>query len=382
MCGIITSISFNKEKFNNIQRVLQQFKSQRFRGTNGFGFISVNKDKKKVVFYRSKDEDNIKERLLENDVTDSDILMFHHRIPTSSPNTPLSNHPIPINSKGLDFKYFLIHNGNVSNCSDLKEEHEKLDIHYNTEIEVKDRWEDTISKQYNDSESLGIELALLVERKKETLDVRGDIACFLLQMTRDNKPLNLIFFRNGNPINFYRNQAGIFFSSEGKGEKLKRNKLFILNLSNYKLTSVDFKILSFTTSKKPFLLGENKDNFPSTPVDEIDNWNDVIYRDNEFTFTKQDVGVMLDEITELSAKKVSLEEKIDISSTFYVDWGDKIIESIKDEITNIKEEINSKITEIDAISNIVTGSPSISRLLLLAEIDKDDFDLNLLDQND
>jgi len=334
-----------------------------------------------ISFYRSKDENNIKERLLENDITNSDILMFHHRIPTSSPNTPLSNHPIPINSKSLDFKYFLIHNGSILNCDNLREKHEKLNIHYNTEIEVKDRWEETISKQYNDSEALGIELALLVERKKETLDVRGDIACFLLQMTKNNKPLNLIFFRNGNPINFYRNQAGIFFSSEGKGEELKKNRLFILNLSSYKLTSVDFKILSFTTATKPFLIEEDKDIFSPTSIDEIHNWSDVIYRDNKFTLTEQDIGVMLDKITELSAKKVSLEEKIDISSNAFVGWNDRVLKSMENEIDDIKKEIDDKITEINTIANMTTGSPYIGGLLMLAEIDKDDFDLNLLNKD-
>ena len=234
MCGIIGSIAIDK-KFNNTGRVLEQFDYQRNRGLLGFGLVAVDMASKRLEYTTSKREHEIRTKLEE--FGESDFLLFHHRIPTSTPNHVDANHPIKIeNWDKLDFKYFLVHNGHITNTDELRKEHEKDGWKYTTD--VKFSWSSSANLVYTnhtDSESLGIELAKIIEGKEKEYKPLGGVACLMLQVDKNNRPVNFYHFRNAsNPLNYFTNQSGMFFSSEGKGEKTKEGVLYKIDLSSFK----------------------------------------------------------------------------------------------------------------------------------------------------
>ncbi|MEK7112985.1 MAG: hypothetical protein AAB875_06765, partial [Patescibacteria group bacterium] len=201
-----------------------------------------------VRFVRAKLESQIIKALSE--LEETDLIIFHHRIPTSSPNTAKANHPILIENKKLENKYYLVHNGHITNSDELKKDHEKIGFSYQTN--VLSHYKTLPNQHYScftDSESLGVELALYIEGKKEKVEAIGGVACFLLQVNRDNIAIKFFSFRNSNPIKMYSNQNGVFLSSSGKGEEVKSDTLFELDLSTFKITKRKLKIAEWAYSR-------------------------------------------------------------------------------------------------------------------------------------
>lgn len=229
MCGIIASIS-HTPRFNNVFKVKQQYEAQKERGQQGFGFVAVQKDD--VVFCRTTTEEKIMEEL--DKLDDPSVLLFHHRIPTSSPNAVNANHPILIqNDDLLDFKYFVIHNGHISNSDERKKEHEKMGFSYATNVKWK-YGKDGVATydDYTDSEALAIDMALYAEGKLDTIPSSGSFAGFMLQVTKNNNPVAVYYARNSSPIKFYCNQDGSFFSSTGKGYMLDSDIMYKLDFTD------------------------------------------------------------------------------------------------------------------------------------------------------
>lgn len=229
MCGIITSIAYDKS-FDNKKKVWDQYQEQKHRGKDGYGFVAVTPDG--IRYARATTEKAIKEEL--DKLPDTFLLMFHHRIPTSSVNSVNANHPIFIhNKKNLAHKYFLIHNGHISNHAALYDDHHKpMGFKLRTHAAYRYYQGKNDYDTYTDSEALGIELALYIEGKTDHLRTRGGVACFMLQVDQNDVPVRLFFFRNTNPINFYRNNHGCFFSSVGKGEELEADMLYCIDFLN------------------------------------------------------------------------------------------------------------------------------------------------------
>lgn len=235
MCGIITAIQYDK-RFDVKAKVLEQYEDQKGRGQDGFGFVAVSDEG--ITYSRSTNEKAIRAEL--DKVNDPWLLMFHHRIPTSSINSVPGNHPIFIHNKAnLTHKYFLIHNGHINNSDELFDTKFKP---MGFQIRSWGNWKypaapaNEVHKAYTDSEALGVELALYVEGKTDIFRARGGTACFLLQVDDNNRPTKLFFFRNSNPINFYTNQFGDFYSSTGPGEELKSDNLFCHDFIENKIT--------------------------------------------------------------------------------------------------------------------------------------------------
>lgn len=234
MCGIIASISRDHKKFNNSARVWEQYKDQCSRGKDGYGFVAVKDGE--VRFVRAISEEKIKEAL--DKLGDTDLIIFHHRIPTCSINSIESNHPIFVhNKKNLQNKYFIVHNGMISNDDQLKKEHEALGIEYKTFSSYKiGEQSKTEYGDYTDSEALGVEMALYIEGKIQSANFKGGVACFILEIDQANNPVAFYAYRNTNPIKHYNNQVGQFFSSAGKGRDLPTDILFRYDLVDHVIT--------------------------------------------------------------------------------------------------------------------------------------------------
>lgn len=161
-------------------------------------------------------------------------ILFHHRIPTSTNNTVGTNHPIVAINKIYKHNYWFIHNGIIGNDFQLKTDHEKLGIKYNTEEDYR----------FNDSEALMHELILVIEgiKKPEEFAAKGSIAFILLQTNKNDKAEALYYGRWGNPLKLtYIKGMMILRSEHPNASDIEENKLFRYDYKTKETTSQDIK---------------------------------------------------------------------------------------------------------------------------------------------
>ncbi len=229
MCGI--TYFENKKASSVAKSIKKRFHKQRSRGTQGFGFVSYDLDKGKIEKFEQFATETA--TLKELETITSNACLFHHRHPTSTPNVAEAAHPILVKNKRLEFTYYVVHNGIISNASYLKGEHEKLGYKYTTEIQklstLRTRKNVIIEKDevvFNDSEALAVELAELIEGKKTTCDARGSMAFVVLQ-AKKGKVVSMYFGRNDdNPLKAEGNDMFFGLKSEGNGREVPSNLLF------------------------------------------------------------------------------------------------------------------------------------------------------------
>lgn len=218
MCGIVFAFDYKGRAVNN--RVLNTFDSQRSRGTEGFGLWDGTRDN----IVRSTDEDGILKWLVEKN---SHLILFHHRWPTSTPNTKGTTHPFTTRDH-FKSEYIMVHNGHIQNSRSLKEEHEKLGIKYDSVM---------ADGKFNDSEALAWDLALYLEHKQDKLKAVGAMAFIVIKL-KDGKPVKMFFGRNTNPLNMLNVEEGILLSSKGQGEEITSHHLYTFDYKTHKVTDV------------------------------------------------------------------------------------------------------------------------------------------------
>lgn len=223
MCGLVYSQRFDGQPVNN--EILDRFDNQRHRGTEGFGLFDGFKNN----LVRASKEDKILNWLVKYP---SDLIMFHHRNPTSTINVKRAAHPISTRDHYGKTQYILIHNGMISNSRSLKEEHEKLGIKYYAELQ---------DKTFNDSEALAWDVAEYLEGNQKSLEAYGMIAFICIKL--NGKKLEKLYFgRNSNPLVMQRDKNGITLSSEGEGESIDSDTLYTWNYKLKRLTKKKLNI--------------------------------------------------------------------------------------------------------------------------------------------
>ena len=228
MCGIIAGLNYGDNQENSNQSVIDQYQNQRSRGTDGFGLVCIDSNGEYSV-KRSTHEINA---LIDLNLNDSKIIIFHHRHPTSSENKISQTHPISVIDGSLKYKYLIIHNGIIQNSDKMREAHDKLGFIYSTAYIDKDKLE-----QFNDSESLAVEIARFIENQTDTIGAIGSAAFIALKISKKtDKVLNIYYGRNsGNPLNLAKIRDKIRISSEGEGESIKSDTLYSFNLKDFKI---------------------------------------------------------------------------------------------------------------------------------------------------
>lgn len=226
MCGIVGAFSFTDDPVNGV--ILKQFDKQRNRGTQGFGLFDY--DYKNIV--RATKEESIVKWLAKYPSTN---ILFHHRLPTSTANVKSAAHPFSTK----DFfktNYVLVHNGVIGNDLDLKTEHDKLGIVYQSTQQ---------DGTFNDSEALLWDVALYLEGKQPKLKVEGSVAFVCIALGKGNKHDRMYFARNTSPLRLFKDDvAGIMLSSEGKGESVDPDTLYCFDYVNHQLSTKDCEILT------------------------------------------------------------------------------------------------------------------------------------------
>lgn len=226
MCGIIhVQRNDNKPAGKN---VFKRYKKQVTRGSDGFGYIAIDGDRK-IRVERFVEEDDVKKALLEEK---SSNIIFHHRFPTSTENIKELNHPILVHHKELKCDYYVVHNGVITNEDDLFEDHGKLGYIYNTLCEIQKVYkvkgmiyEENVDTKFNDSESLAIELARYFEGLSDEINTCGNVAFIAVKVNKKSKKAEEILTgRNyGNPLTVEDGGNLMCVRSEGGKTELAPN---------------------------------------------------------------------------------------------------------------------------------------------------------------
>lgn len=283
MCGIILGIS-QKEKVNTF--VIDQLQDQLSRGKKGFGIVFIDKENN-IEIRRAT---HITKTLLDLYTKKSNIILLHHRFPTSTDNKMIQTHPIEINEGNLKYKYLIVHNGIISNDDELKEKHEKLGFTYQTEYtEITGTYEKV---KFNDSEAAAIEIARLLDGQETELELNGSVAFIAIKINKETKKAMSIYYgrNDGNPLKLAKSRGTMTLSSEGKGEEVKPFMLYNLDIKTLKLKKqklkfkeeeieleeIDVKQIPFHSTqelKRPLDITETETNwiknYKEQPYDEI-----------------------------------------------------------------------------------------------------------------
>lgn len=225
MCGLLWCK--RKDGHSPVKPLLSRYHEQKTRGQKGFGFVAV-REGKVVGYERSTTFEEIEKKL--EKYNDADEILMHHRYPTSTENLEETAHPIHVSNKLLKYDYYVIHNGVIQEPQELKVEHEKMGFEYTTEVEIisgystrgrkkKKKYIEVVKKQFNDSETLAIELALWNEGKKDSIDAYGSVAfIFYVVDKKTHEVVSINYGRNTNPLKVFSAHGMTVLSSESKDQ--------------------------------------------------------------------------------------------------------------------------------------------------------------------
>lgn len=274
MCGLIYAHDI---RGNNVNKEIKKiYFQQRERGVKGYGFLSIQD---KVVHCRAVYEHSILEMLKQNK---SNHILMHHRQPTSTHNVDIAAHPICTNDNFENHKYYLAHNGVILNSRTLFLEHQRLGIRYSS-ITGENQYHEPV---FNDSESLLMELALVLEGKKtkESFNAIGAMAFILVQTDKDGTPLNIYFGRNyKRPLRIRGDNNRLLIASDITGDDVTENVLHKISLGDNTLTREDMVFKSEWMYNPPAkqtvapitaTMGDNLDGFMSTDFN-MTEWDDA-----------------------------------------------------------------------------------------------------------
>ena len=249
MCGII--YLKRNDGMSPVKPLLRRYEEQKTRGQEGYGFVAV-KDGKVIGYERAKHFEEIEEQLQK--FHEADEIMFHHRMPTSTPNLASCAHPIHVKNKLLKHEYYLIHNGVIHNEDTLKGEHELLGFEYETEVEEVVYWQPKKKKKnkhkhlenysttvvkFNDSESLAIEFALFNEGFKDTIGTTGSAAFVCYEVDPKTKMIVAVHYaRNtGSPLKMARAHGITVIASQVSDKdafEIETGKVYTMNMETKK----------------------------------------------------------------------------------------------------------------------------------------------------
>ncbi len=235
MCGLVGLLSKKGKPVG--QQIYNLYAQQKSRGKEGFGYLAIDGECNLVGIHRAKYEYDIRNQLMREK---AEIILFHHRLPTSTRNTIGTTHPIFVSHNELDHDYYFAHNGVILNSDTLKKTHNALGYVYNTEfreyshIVYNDgRTEDSVAGKdyYNDSESLAIELARYCDGITSEIKTTGGAAFWGIQLEKGTNHVKKIYYgkNSGRDLKMTRNKKYWGFSSE-TGSDIESMVLNVIDL--------------------------------------------------------------------------------------------------------------------------------------------------------
>jgi hypothetical protein len=293
---------------------------------------------------RATGESKALEKLESKEVSE---VLFHHRMPTSTPNFIESTHPIKVEHPDFDSTYYVVHNGNIRNASDLKDEHEKQGFDYTTQLRKEwiTRDQTYYETNFNDTESLAIDFALAMENDRDELNAKGSIAMIALQVDKETGEVQKLHYgrNSSNPLKL-EVQDGQFMAikSQGSGTKVTPEKLHTID-NNPDVDDYTERDFSFSTIgagnvgyRKNYNYGNrnrtrnrnkgsndsDNDNSDNNDVDVTeDMFDDIDPEDSDLDFGDDDLDALNDVIDNIDGKDTSFESKfgLDVHAHSYID---------------------------------------------------------------
>jgi hypothetical protein len=298
MCGIIAVISNDMAK--TVETVQSAYAKQYTRGSDGFGFVSVDTYGKLHAHKRCQTIKTAHKLLRKHGNT---CVVFHHRFPTSTPNIAESNHPIKVSHDTFTHDYYVVHNGIISNARDRHAEHTKMGYTYTTTVETgykshSGKWYVDGDTSYNDSESLAWDLAGYLEGKASAVLSHGPASYVVLQVDKKTKKTVSVYYgrNSGNPLYVYRKGTVLLITSQnvtGKGNMLQVNKLYCVspNGGKRKAHALTVPTYQYTYTPTTYI----PDTYtPSVQVQHITQEREVV-----FTPEKENVYALESELQEV-----------------------------------------------------------------------------------
>lgn len=220
MCGIIAGFNTKGEAVN--EEIVNQYEDQHSRGTEGFGILGWAKTGK-ISLKRACEPAKF---MFDLHAKNFPMMVVHHRHPTSTGNWLNQTHPILVSHESLEHDYYVIHNGVISNKEELHKTHQELGFEYTTLYEEEDYYK-KIETKFNDTEAFAVEIVRYIEGFITEINVRGSFAFIAVAVDKEKqKPLNVFFGRNTNPLKMAKKQNYLFLSSEGKGHDIEKEMLY------------------------------------------------------------------------------------------------------------------------------------------------------------
>jgi glucosamine 6-phosphate synthetase-like amidotransferase/phosphosugar isomerase protein len=103
-----------KDEVKVAERLSEIHKNQSYRGKDGAGYV-IRRADGQTLRARFRSPDKALKFAERQGFKAGDLVMFHHRFPTSTPNYPAFNHPL----SNEDNTLFMVHNGHISNYLEL-----------------------------------------------------------------------------------------------------------------------------------------------------------------------------------------------------------------------------------------------------------------------
>lgn len=218
-----------KEKVNTF--VIDQLQDQLTRGKEGFGIVFIDKQNK-IEVRRATELTKV---MVDLYMKESNLILLHHRYPTSTKNKINQTHPLEIKDGSLKHDYLVVHNGVIRNDEELKEKHEALGFVYQTQVTTITGTYESID--FNDSEAVAIEVARLLDGQEKDIEVEGTMAFIAIKINKETgKAMSIHFARNeGNPLKLSKSRGVMTLSSEGKGDDIKPFTLYNLDIKTLDL---------------------------------------------------------------------------------------------------------------------------------------------------
>ena len=212
--------------------VKKRYFKQKDRGSEGFGYVAIVGGYVTAV-ERSESEKNILESLASEKSTE---IIFHHRFPTSTPNFAEMAHPIVVDNPILKSRYYIVHNGVITNDTEMRTEHIKMGFRYTTDMQETTGYSiggknyiTEAEDKFNDSESFAIDIAMFFDGKKNVLDSVGSIAFICVETNKRNKVKYIHYGHNGgNPLN-KESGGGFSVLKSATGEKTPDNVIYSID---------------------------------------------------------------------------------------------------------------------------------------------------------
>ena len=204
MCGIVGCAVDNPK---HIKRDLYSiYRNQQYRGKSGFG-ICVKKLYGVIKRVRTKYEHEIFKSSIWEEIEKNDLIILHHRIPTSTPNRIECNHPLANPSQTI----YLSHNGIISGYEELS--NRKFESEIEVEPGLKFGWQ--FHNRFTDSELClhRLDDLLLKNDMLEAVKILGEenyFSAFLIFHADEHK---IYFTSNGADLSYYKFGDNKFISS-------------------------------------------------------------------------------------------------------------------------------------------------------------------------